>query len=71
MKKLWTVNIFIDGNQGKFTYHSTEPNASVAIAVATKQMFAKWIVTDPKNTRITDVHFKPYEVEDENIISES
>lgn len=63
--KQWTVSIFIDGNTGKFTYHSNQHNPSLAVAVATKEMFAKWIATDPRVTRITDVTCQIYQGEED------
>ncbi len=66
MEKQWTVSIFIDGLTGKFTYHSDQPNPTLAVAVATKEMFKQWIVADPRETRITDVTCERYKYEEES-----
>lgn len=68
-EKKWTVTLFIDGS-GKFTYFSNHPNPQMAIAITTKEMFKTWIATDPKVTRLTDIHVKPYEESDENLVSQ-
>lgn len=62
----WRVTITYN-NDGKFFYDSTEADSWLAIAVATKKMFARCNWLDPKDTRITGTLIEDYRfVEKEN-----
>ncbi len=69
----WRVTIAYNSD-GRFIYDSNVSDSWMAMAVATKQMFAKCHWLDPKDTRITAVEIEDFRFikdKDENLISES